>query len=217
MTAVPERPNLYHITHVNNLTSILQEGGLWADAAMLARGGPEMGVGIDTIKARRLHLPVKCHPDDVVGDYVPFYFCPRSIMLFILHKSNLPGLTYQGGQAPILHLEADLHEVVAWANAEKRRWAFTLSNAGAAYTEFRCRIDQLAEINWHAVKATDFRDPAIKEGKQAEFLVYEFFPWRLVRRIGVYSQQYYQRVKEIFSGYPDLHQPLVEIQRKWYY
>ena len=30
-----------------------------------------------------------------------------------------------------MHLEADLNEVVAWADASGRRWAFSLSNAGA--------------------------------------------------------------------------------------
>ena len=217
MTTPPSRPKLYHITHVDNLSSILQAGGLLSDAAMMNAGGPETGIGISQIKRRRLHLPVKCYPGDKVGDYVPFYFCPRSIMLYILHRGNLPGLTYEGGQAPILHLEADLYEVAAWANAENRRWAFTLSNAGAYYTEFRCQIDRLGEINWGAVAATDFRDPKIKESKQAEFLVYEFLPWRLVQRIGVYSQVYHQQVKEILSAHASLHQPLVEIRRKWYY
>lgn len=213
----PQRPQLYHITHMDNFSSILQEGGLWADAKMIAHGGPERGIGLSKIKKRRLHLPVKCHLDDVVGDYVPFYFCPRSIMLYILHKGNLPGLSYRGGQAPILHLEADLQKVVAWADSDNRRWAFTLSNAGAHYTEFRCQMEQLDEINWRAVEATDFREPMIKEGKQAEFLVYGFFPWRLVRRIGVFSQAYYHQVKTILADFPDAFQPLVEIRREWYY
>ena len=217
MQSSPKHPKLYHITHVDNLLSILSAGGLFSDVAMMKQGGPETGVGISQIKERRLHLPVKCHPGDKVGEYVPFYFCPRSIMLYILHMGNHPSLTYRGGQEPILHLEVDLYEVVTWANFGNRRWAFTLSNAGANYTEFRCRINQLDEINWRAVTATDFRDLKIKEGKQAEFLVYESLPWQLVRRIGVYSQAYYQQVREILSDYANLHQPLVEIHRKWYY
>jgi hypothetical protein len=114
-------------------------------------------------------------------------------------------------------LEADLHEVVTWTETTNQRWAFTLSNAGAAYTEFRCKLHQLDEINWRAVRSTDFRAPEIKEGKQAEFLVQEFLPWHLVWRIGVYSQAYYQQVRAILSDYPDAHHPLVEIRRTWYY
>ncbi len=33
------------------------------------------------------------------------------------------------------------------------------------------------EINWTAVRATDFRNAQIQDGKQAEFLMHESFPW----------------------------------------
>lgn len=211
----PDRPQLYHITHIDNLPSILQDGGLRSDATMMARGGPAAAIGMSSIKSRRLRLPVKCFPGDRVGDYVPFYFCPRSVMLYLLHRSNHPGLDYQGGQTPILHLVADMHEVVDWANREGRRWAFTLSNAGTEYTEFRNRLGQLDQVNWTAVAATDFRQPQIKEGKQAEFLVRDFLPWYLVQRIGVYSRAVHQQVATILRA--ESSRPLVEIRPAWYY
>jgi hypothetical protein len=211
----PDHPQLYHITHIDNLPSILQDGGLRSDATMMARGGPAAAIGMSSIKSRRLRLPLKCFPGDRVGDYVPFYFCPRSVMLYLLHRSNHPGLDYQGGQTPILHLVADMHEVVDWANREGRRWAFTLSNAGTEYTEFRNRLDQLDQVNWTAVAATDFRQPQIKEGKQAEFLVRDFLPWYLVQRIGVYSRAVHQQVATILRA--ESSRPLVEIRPAWYY
>lgn len=215
MNPAPAQPRIYHITPVDNLPSIIQAGGLWSDAKMMEQGGPAASIGISTIKERRLRLPVKCHPGDYVGDYVPFYFCPRSVMLFVIHRGNHPELTYHGGQEPIVHLEADLQEVCDWADSEGRRWAFSLSNAGASYTEFRNRRDQLDEIDWAAVAATDFRDPDVKEGKQAEFLLHEFFPWHLVRRIGVYSEPIYSRVLRTLVGSP--HRPAVEIIPAWYF
>lgn len=215
MTSVPGKIPIYHITHLDNLPSILAEGGLWSDAVMTARGGSAASIGMNSIKARRLGLPVKCHPPDRVGDYVPFYFCPRSIMLFLIYRANHSELTYRGGQEPILHLEADLHEAVAWAESEGRRWAFSLSNAGASYTEFRRQLSALDEVNWAAVAATDFRDPDIKEGKQAEFLVRELFPWHLVRRIGVHSESIRSRVLRALSG--SGYRTMVEVRRDWYY
>lgn len=215
MNPVPARPCIYHITHVDNLPSIIQAGGLWSDAIMMEKGGPAASIGMSPIKERRLRLPVKCHPGDCVGDYVPFYFCPRSVMLFVIHCGNHPELTYQGGQEPIVHLEADLHDVLDWAESKGRRWAFSLSNAGAYYTEFRKERDRLNEIDWAAVAATNFRDPDVKEGKQAEFLMHEFFPWHLVRRIGVYSRQIHSRVLWILAGSP--HRPDVAIIRDWYF
>ena len=215
MTTVPSQPRIYHITHVDNLPSILADGGLWSDAELIARGGPTASIGMGNIKQRRLRLSMKCHPDHLVGDFVPFYFCPRSIMLFLIHCANHPDLTYRGGQGPIVHLEADLHEIVAWADAEGRRWAFSLSNAGAVYTEFRKRLDQLGEVSWAAVAATDFRDAEIKEGKQSEFLVQGFFPWHLVRRIGVQSPAVQQRVLQALAGAS--HRPAVKVCREWYF
>ena len=215
MIAAPDRPGIYHITHVDNLPSILVDGGLWSDAAMIARGGPAASIGMSNIKQRRLRLPVKCHPGDCVGDFVPFYFCPRSIMLYLIHCANHPELSYRDGQGPIVHLEADLHETVTWAQSTGRRWAFSLSNAGAAYTEFRNRLEQLGEVDWAAVAATDFRSPEVKEGKQAEFLVQEFFSWHLVRRIGVASEAVQLRVLQALSG--SGHRPVVEIRRNWYF
>ena len=133
MPIPPAQPKIYHITHVDNLSSIVKRG-LVSDAVMSARDGPATSIGMSNIKQRRLGLPMDCHPGDYVGDYVPFYFCPRSIMLYILHMGNNPELTYRGGQDPIVHLEADMETVVQWANDVGRRWAFSLSNAGAYYT-----------------------------------------------------------------------------------
>ena len=215
MTVVPDRPCIYHISHVENLPSILAEGGLWSEAAMIARGKQVAGIGMGKIKKRRLGLPVRCNPGDRVGDYVPFYFCPRSIMLYLIHRANHPELTYQGGQVPIIHLEADLHETVIWAEREGCPWAFSLSNAGALYAEFRNQLDQLGEVDWAAVASNDWREEQVREGKQAEFIVREFFPWRLVRRIGVQSPTIQARVLRILSG--SGHRPLVEIRRDWYY
>jgi hypothetical protein len=107
MTPPPSNPCVYHITHVSNLPRIIAAGGLVSDAAILKAGGPAASIGMSNIKQRRLSLPT-CHPGVNVGDCVPFYFCPRSIMLYVIHCANHPDLTYRGGQGPIVHLEIDL-------------------------------------------------------------------------------------------------------------
>jgi ssDNA thymidine ADP-ribosyltransferase, DarT len=201
---------------VDNLAAIVREGVLQSDAVMLARGGPSVMIGMSEIKRRRIEeISVSCHPGTMVGDYVPFYFCPRSVMLYLLYRANHEDLTYRGGQEPILHLQADLREVVAWAEANTQRWAFTLSNAGSYYVETRNRLDQLGEVNWAAVSESDFRSSDVKEGKQAEFLVHGSFPWELVRKIGVYSTEIKMRAE---AGLEHArHRPPVEILRHWYY
>ena len=175
MTA-PVDQKVFHIVNIDRLGSIMHDGAIWCDRRIVAAPRPGTTIGMGDIKQRRLELPVKCWPGDCVGDYVPFYFCPRSIMLYVLHMANAPGLAYRGGQTPIIHLQADLRAVVRWANGEGRRWAFSLSNAGAAYAEFRREWQDFREVNWAAVRNNQFTDSQVKEGKQAEFLVHDLFP-----------------------------------------
>lgn len=212
--AMPARPKLYHIVHVDRLASIVADGCLWCDAEIDMRAPPGTTIGMNAIKQRRLEeLALSSHPDLKVGGCVPFYFCPRSVMLYLIYQGNHPDLTYRGGQGLIIHLEADLQSVVAWANQHGQRWAFTLSNAGSRFFEDRCDVAQLNEIDWNAVQATDWRQ--CKEGKQAEFLLEESFPWQLVERVGVQSRTCFQQVANALPA--NGHRPPVEIRADWYY
>jgi hypothetical protein len=150
--SVPAQPKIYHILHVDRLESVLADGHLWCDAEVQRRSRPGTTIGMSTIKQRRLNQNFLMSRFGLkVGDCVPFYFCPRSIMLFLIHRGNDPELTYRGGQEPIVHLECDLRASVAWAEGAGRQWAFTLSNAGSSYFEDRADLAQLGEINWEAV------------------------------------------------------------------
>jgi hypothetical protein len=214
MTMPPPNPKIYHITHVDNLANIAARG-LLSDVTTAQQGGPDQVIGMSSIKQRRRELEVACYPGTKVGEYVPFYFCPRSVMLYVIHCANHPELAYRGGQDPIIHLEADLHRVVRWAKNNGVRWAFSLSNAGARYAEFRTGSDKLDELDWNAIQARDFRDPDIKERKQAEFLVHEYCPFQLIERIGVRTQTIRKRVLRILST--ATHKPIVEVCPDWYF
>lgn len=211
--AVPAQPKIFHICHVDRLASIVASGGLLSDAAVAQAAMPGTVIGMNHIKQRRLtQLQLASYPGLYVGQCVPFYFCPRSVMLFLLHRQSTE-LTYKGGQGPIIHLQADLHATVAWAEAQPRRWAFTLSNAGSFYFEDRAHLAQLGEVDWVAVGARDWRD--CREAKQAEFLLEHRFPWHLVECIGVQSQPVATQVAQTLpvGG----HRPPVQILRDWYY
>ena len=210
---IPADPKIYHIVHVDRLPSILAENGLLCDAEVATRSPEGTTIGMNNIKQRRLSLPLSSHPDLHVGDCVPFYFCPRSVMLYLIHRANHPGLDYRGGQGPIVHLEADLHEAVEWAERNERRWAFTTSNAGSRFFDDYSNLAQLDKIDWNAVQAKDWQQ--CKEGKQAEFLIEQQFPWKLVSRIGVQSMPVCRQVRAALES--AVHKPPVEISRNWYY
>lgn len=211
---VPPQPKIYHIAHADRLPSIVADGFLWCDAEVVRRTPAGTTIGMSSIKQRRLNdLCLSSYPDLHVGDCVPFYFCPRSVMLYLIYQGNHPELAYRQGQGPIVHFEADLHAVVAWANAQPVRWAFTLSNAGSYFFEDRNDLARLDEINWTAVQARDWR--AHKEGKQAEFLLEHRFPWHLIERIGVHSPVVYRQVVNVLPK--NGHRPTVEVRADWYY
>jgi hypothetical protein len=73
----------------------------------------------------------------------------------------------------------------------------------------------LVEIDWNAVKATDFRDFLVKEGKQAEFLIHDTCPWSLVEKVGVLNLNIQDKVNLILKD--SKHKPIVSIERSWYY
>lgn len=212
---VPPQPKIYHIVHVDRLPSIVADGLLWCDAEIVRRAPAGTTIGMNGIKQRRLNeLHLSSHPDLHVGDCVPFYFCPRSVMLYLICQGNHPEMAYRGGQGPILHFEADLNAAVAWANAQAARWAFTLSNAGSYFFEDRNDLARLGEINWAAVQANNWSG-GLKEGKQAEFLLEQHFPWHLIERIGVQSATVYRQVVNALLAHG--HRPPVEVRPDWYY
>ncbi len=213
--SVPVDPKIYHIVHVDKLASIATDGFLWSDAKLAKRPVTGTVIGMNTIKARRMsELRLKSHPDLFVGQCVPFYFCPRSVMLFVIHRKNSE-LSYQDGQEPIVHLVADLNAVVKWANANQRRWAFTLSNAGSSYFEDRCDLANLDEIDWSAVQTKLWSDSPTKENKQAEFLLEQQFPWQLIEEVAVINQLTGQLAGQAIAGAS--HRPTVQIRTPWYY
>ena len=212
----PSKPRIYHIFHYDVLQSVLRDGYLFSDAIISSRAPSGTAIGMSTIKQRRLNeLTLSSHPGLYVGACVPFYYCPRSIMLYILHKGNDPGLTYAGGQAPIIHLEFDLRSVSDWATKAGKRWAITRGNASSRYFDDYSSLANLSLLNWQAVQARQWYQSDIKEAKQSEFLVEDQVPWSLVRRIGVHNEAVRANVEQFLTITGQ--QPPIEIKLDWYY
>jgi hypothetical protein len=203
---------LYHIVHIDRLASIIEKGGLFSDAEVHSLAGTT--IGITEIKRRRLEeLTLSSHADLHVGECVPFYFCPRSVMLYMFYMDNHPDISYHGGQESIIHLVASMDRVIAWAGENKRRWAFTDSNAGSRYYNDYASVQFLDKLDWGVINATQWSSNQDK--KQAEFLLEQFFPWRLFEQIGVYDFQRQSAVENTLRK--SIHKPTIAIQRNWYY
>ena len=96
---VPADPKIYHIVHVDRLPSIIADGGLLCDAAIAERAPVGTTIGMNDIKQRRLsELRLSSHPDLYVGACVPFYFCSRSVMLYVISQASSAS---RGNSSPV--------------------------------------------------------------------------------------------------------------------
>lgn len=211
----PLNTKIYHIVHLDRLMSILSDQGLFCDRAI--RGKPNSGtaIGMNHIKDRRLNeLQLSSHPSLFVGDCVPFYYSPRSVMLYMIKQQQSDQITYKGGQEHIIHLKADLKSTLEWAQTQTKRWAMTFSNAGSRTFEDSSNINDFTRLNWSAINASYWQQ--VRDEKQAEFLLEHYFPWHLVETIGVINEVIAQETRSILSQHPEQH-PQVHVQRGWYY
>ena len=156
--------NLFHIVHVSRLPSIISRGKLLSDKLVKSQGITGTQIGNQIIKDKRATKQLSSYPKLCVGDCVPFYFCPRSIMLYVISKKNNPYLTYIGGQDEIIHLRLDMDSCIDWADQNGLKWVFTDSNAGNGYFNDYNQLCKLNQINWTAVHARQWQPQLIKDG-----------------------------------------------------
>ncbi len=206
MPVDPATTRIYHITDVANLPGILAGGGLQSDAAMA--GQEHTRIGYDHIKHRRLtETRVACCSNRFVGEFVPFYYCPRSPMLFVLNLGRTG--REPGCQRTVIHLVS----TVATATALNRPWAISDGNAGAAYPSFYADLRALASLDWEAIRARMWQGRTSQ--KSAEFLVADFFPFTAIEAIGCQNSAVADEVNRALAN--ATHRPTVHVHTDWYY
>jgi hypothetical protein len=206
-------PEIYHIIHIRNLSLILQHGCLWSDNERIVRQLNIRGIAHQHIKDRRARRDVPACNGGFLADYVPFYFAPRSPMLYTISRGNVEG--YTKGQSPILHLVSSVESVVE----NDLPFTFTNGHAEMALCDFYDSIDDLQNVDWDLMKSKYWNDTDAdsnrKFRRQAEFLVHNHFPINLVNEIGVIRSEIGQEVEQILTE--NGHQINVTIRPNWYY
>ncbi len=149
----------------------------------------------------------------VLNDYVPFYFCPRSVMLYNIWR-KAPN-TYGGGQEPIVHLVTDIDKIRRIVGS----CFFTKQNAFMEYAEQIDDFNRMDELDWKTLRSPNWNntrdDNKRRERKMAEFLAYRFVPWSCFVGIGVYSERYREEVASQLTGDQSLLP--VKVMTGWYY
>jgi hypothetical protein len=203
----PASTLIYHITDMANLPAIIDGGGLLSDAKM-ADSTPSVVIGYDHIKLRRLkEIRVHCCGNRFVGEFVPFYFCPRSPMLFVVNKGNTGRPA--GCQSSILHLVSTVQTGISLG----RDWAISGGNAGASYASFSADITELDALDWESINARQWSGRTHQ--KSAEFLLRDSFPWSGIQGIGCQNSSVASEVVSMLKQ--GVHQPQVVVRPAWYY
>jgi len=152
-------------------------------------------------------------PGGVLHDYVPFYFAPRSPMLYSISRGKVVG--YDGGQAPVIHLVTTAQQVQAMG----LQFAFTDGHGIMSLTNFFDDLDALDRVDWSIMRARQWAwangDGDSGRRRQAEFLIWHVLPWSAILEIGVINATMQRVVNGLLST--ERHQPPVRVHQDWYY
>lgn len=187
---------VYRIIPIQNLDYILRDGLHCKNAGKKDKGF--VTIGSSEIITQRDTRIVKCFPDTVVNDYVPFYFSVRTPMLYnIITGHGVPA----SPQKDIIYICCKLNELVTG----DFQWCFTDGNAAKRLTKFARKLTSLELLDWRSITTTDFRDENADgdedriRKKHAEFLVKDHVPVNYIKGIVVLNQAKKEQVEAIID------------------
>lgn len=184
---VPTR--VFHMTRIERLPSVI-EHGLLPDNVCRQRQITGVEIGYDHIKRRRALRVVPCGVGGTLADYVPFYFAPRSPMLYAITR----GLV----SAEAAYTEQIVYLVSSTQTLRKVGLTVIASNRHAELdyadmTEHDRRLDDDNFIDWPLMTARYWNntpdDPARKERRQAECLVHPRVPWQVIEGVAAKTER----------------------------
>lgn len=210
---VPTR--VFHMTRIERLPSVI-EHGLLPDNECRRRQITGVEIGYDHIKRRRAIRAVPCGVGGTLADYVPFYFAPRSPMLYAItcglvseeaacteQVVYLVSSTQTLRQAGLIVIASNRHAELGYAEM----------------TDHDSDLDDNDFIDWPLMTATYWNntpdDPDRKERRQAECLVHPRVPWQVIEGVATKTERARAQVEFILgtAGRPT---PVV-VSAEWYF
>jgi hypothetical protein len=183
-TLGPDAARIFRITHVDNVPWILRHG-LHCKSSEVA--DPNfVPIGMPELIEKRTTRDVPIEPGGTLGDYVPFYFTPASVMLLNI-KTGFNGVIKRPN-AEIAIMVSSLHKL------SEVGVPFVFTN-GHAYMQESDYFDKLADvhkIDWDLLRRRDFKRDPEDPGKlgryQAEALAHRHVPVSALLGIVCYDQ-----------------------------
>ena len=201
---------IFRIVHVDNLPLILANG-IYSPNSDNA-DDRYINIGNEELIQDRGTKRVPVAPNGNLGDYVPFYFAPRSPMLYSINQGH--GV-YRGPQDNIVHLISDISHITR----ENCQFVFSNMHAKAVFADFYNNIQGLDNIDWHLMNQRYWNDTIDDNNRMhrrmAEFLVYNFVPANCIFQVGVMTQDILDKAEE-YAEDSDVEVEVL-LRREWYY
>jgi hypothetical protein len=186
----------YRIYHIQNLPHVVQAGLCTkhhpdANPLFVSIGNTEI---IDTRDSTAVRIPEFGN----IGDYVPFYFTPRSIMLFNIITGYRAPLVPKLPKSDIIIIQAEVEKL-----SHTGRFFFTDGQANVlGLSHHYSDLADLDKIDWESIQRSDFTkngDPDRPRRYQAEFLVHHHVPLAALESIIVYDASTAAKVTEMLN------------------
>lgn len=223
---MPRPVRLFHITAIDNLGTICQQGALLSKTKSQQLGLHFHNIAHSGAQGARAKKSVTNPPGGLVHEFVPFYFAPRSPMLSAIHNGRVENCNYD--QSGIIYFETTIE--IAHQNG-LQDFAFYDRNATLDYSQCFTDLKLLAQsVDWLTLTEDPQLDGFCKyfmnthanpryvdrvEKRQAEFLIKEEVPLTWMTRIGVINEARAKEVNIILAQ--NKVNLTVDIMTDWYF
>jgi len=188
----------YRITHIKNLPIILESGIVCkknskANSKYINIGNPEI---IDV----RTETPVKIEDYGMIGDYIPFYFTSKSIMLYNIQTGFRHPFVPKRNPSEILVMKFKIEEL----SSLESKWFFTDGQANDKATTHYNNLTDIDKIDWESIHQNNFsKSDDFDRGRryQAEFLVKNEVQISHIESLNVYNDKAKEYVEKILKEY----------------
>jgi len=176
----------YRITHINNLSLLLQNGIVSKKHPNASAG--YVNIGNNEIIDVRSKTLVGINNYGMIGDYVPFYFTPKSIMLYNIITGYWSPVVPKRNRNEILVIRCLISDL-----ANLPQWFFTDGQANDMATQHYNNLAVLDNIDWLSIQTSNFNksngDYDRLRRYQAEFLVHQQVPIGHIESLNVFDVQ----------------------------
>jgi ssDNA thymidine ADP-ribosyltransferase, DarT len=221
----PQPTRLFHITALANLPAICAAGALLSKNHGAAAGINYQNIAHAGAQGARAQRTVPNPRGGLVHDFVPFYFAPRSPMLYAINRGSVTACDWR--QEDIVHFETTVQAVTALNQA----FVFYDRNATLAFSTPYTDLARLDEVvAWDLIteapqldgfcqywqnNAANPRYADRMERRQAEFLVKTQVPLTCVTRLGVIDAVRQAEAQAVLAESGVYLQ--VDVMRSWYF